>query len=276
MKKVLIPIDFSTNASNALEYARMLFASKNCTFFLLHAYTGSTLTNLNNDIRPDSTSGEPKDKLNHLLIQVIESNDNTKHSFEAVTKTDSLVKAINTTILSKNIDFIVMGTKGAKGAKEIFLGSNAVRVINGVHNCPIVLVPQNYKAKAPSLIAFSTNFKRAFNKEELKALISIALSCNAKINIARVMEEEYLTETQTENKENLKNIFNSLDYIFCKIDVETSETNALRDFATQTESDLISLVHHKHNFFQKITEEDVVDKISFNSPVPLLILPELK
>ena len=104
----------------------------------------------------------------------------------------------------------------------------------------------------------------------------VSVYSNAKINIARVMEEEYLTETQTENKENLKNIFANLDYIFCKIDVETSETNALRDFATQTESDLISLVHHKHNFFQKITEEDVVDKISFNSPVPLLILPELK
>lgn len=276
MKKVLIPIDFSTNASNALEYARMLFASENSVFFLLHAYTGSTLTNLNKDTSLDSTSREPKDKLDHLLNQIVESNNNTKHSFETVTKTDSLVKAINTIILSKNIDFIVMGTKGAKGAKEIFLGSNAVRVINGVHNCPIVLVPQNYKTKTPSLIAFSTNFKRAFIKKELKPLVTIALSCNAKINIARVMEEEYLTDTQTENKETLKKIFNSLDYIFCKIDVETSETNALRDFATQTESDLISLVHHKHNFFQKITEEDVVDKISFNSPVPLLILPELK
>lgn len=276
MKKVLIPIDFSTNASNALEYARILFASKNCIFFLLHVYTGNTITNLSNDTNLDSTPMEPKDKLNKLLDQIVESKSNTKHSFETVTKTGSLVKAINTIILSKSIDFIVMGTKGAKGAKEIFLGSNAVRVINGVYNCPVVLVPQNYKAKSPSLIAFSTNFKRAFNKEELKALISIALSCNAKINIARVMEEEYLTETQTENKEGLKEILANLDYIFCKIDLETSETNALRDFAKQTECDLISLVHHRHSFFQKITEEDVVDKISFNSPVPLLILPELK
>lgn len=275
MKRVLVPVDFSNNASNALDYARMLFASESCIFFLLHVYIGNT-PNLLNEEYTNPMSKESKENLNNLLNKIVESNDNIRHSFEKITQTDPLVKAINTIILSKNIDFITMGTKGAKGAKEIFLGSNAVRVINGVHNCPIILVPQNYKIKIPSLIAFSTNFKRAFDKRELKLLISIASSCNAKINITRIMEEEYLTDSQSENKENLKRLFNDLDYIFCKIDVETSETNALRDFVKQTESDLISLVHHKHNFFQKITEEDVVDKISFNSPVPLLILPELK
>ncbi|GGX22683.1 universal stress protein [Aquimarina muelleri] len=280
MKQVLVPVDFSTNASNALDYARILFANKNCIFFLLHAHIGNSNTSTKLKDNDSNAALDPtkqsKEDLNTLLNQTLENNNNIKHGFEIITKTDSLINAINTVIISKNIDLIVMGTKGAKGAKEIFLGSNAVRVINGVHNCPIILVPQSYKVKAPSLIAFSTNFKRAFNKKELKSLISITLSCNAKINIARIMEEEYLTDTQTENKETLKKLFNDLDYIFCKIDVETSETNALRDFVKQTESDLISLVHHKHNFFQKITEEDVVDKISFNSPVPLLILPELK
>ncbi|WP_027395082.1 universal stress protein [Aquimarina latercula] len=278
MKRVLIPIDFSDNSYNALQYAKSLFDNEHCTFFLLNVYI-SNPSNLvseeKNDAMLNEMSDESEESLKDFINIANKENENVNHHFEMVLKKNALVKAINATVVSKNIEFIVMGTKGAKGAKEVFLGSNAVKVINGVDNCPIIVVPQSFVAKKPSLIAFSTNFKRTFFKDELKPLIDIATSNTAKINIARVMQEEYLTEKQKENRELLKNVFKDLDYIFCKIDVETTETEALKDFAKQTESDLIALVHHKYNFFQRLVEEDVVDKMSFNSPVPLLILQEL-
>jgi len=279
MKRILIPVDFSDNASNALQYAKVLFNNEECTFFLLNVYVSNRSVMLSeeyNDAILGEMSNESEHELELLLKNVITNNDNSNHQFKAISIPDTLIKAIKSTLVSKKIDYIVMGTKGAKGAKEIFLGSNAVKVINGVHECPVIVVPQNYVVKTPSFIAFSTNFNRTFNQYELAPLIAIALSNNVKINIARIMEEEYLTDKQTTNKEALKTFFKDLDYIFCKIDVETSEANALKDFAMQTESDLITLVHHKQNFFQKLVEEDVVDKISFNSPVPLLILPENK
>ncbi|TSE09163.1 universal stress protein [Aquimarina algiphila] len=276
MKQIVVPIDFSDNSNNALQYAKTLFSSEICTFYLLNVYISNPSNLLSkeyNDSILTEMSQESEKNLKILLNKTNKENDNNHHNFEIVSRANTLVNAINHMLNTKKIDFITMGAKGTKG---MFLGSNTVKVINGVENCPLLVVPQSYIPKKPSLIAFSTNFKRTFVKDELNPLIDIALSNHSKINIARIMIEEYLNDYQKVNKETLKVLFKDLDYIFCKIDVETSETNALKEFATQTESDLIALVHHKHNFFQKLMEEDVVDKITFNSPLPLLILPELK
>ncbi|WP_378178575.1 universal stress protein [Aquimarina sp. SS2-1] len=279
MKHILIPTDFSDNAYNALNYAKTLFSNDAATFYLMHVYISTSSNLISSEQHTsilDGMSDNEEQDLKDFLNIARKENNNGQHFFQIISKTGSLVKEMNAAILTNKIDFVVMGTKGAKGSKEVFLGSNAVKVINGIENCPVVVVPQNYQSKLPSVIAFSTNFKRAFVEKELKPLIDIAIANNSKINIARIMQEEYLTDRQKENKETLKSLFNNLDYIFCKIDVETSETNALKDFAKYTESDLIALIHHKHNFFQKLLEEDVVDKISFNSPLPLLILSEWK
>ncbi len=84
-----------------------------------------------------------------------------------------------------------------------------------------------------------------------------------------------MNNTQKSNREKLKGILKNVDYVFYKIDIDSTETSALKEFAQQSDCDLIALIHHKFNFFQKLLEEDVVDKISFSSPIPLLILPEL-
>jgi hypothetical protein len=38
------------------------------------------------------------------------------------------------------VDLVIMGTKGATGAREILFGSNAVHVIKN-SNCPVLVIP---------------------------------------------------------------------------------------------------------------------------------------
>ncbi len=215
------------------------------------------------------------DELKGVLNDVINNNDNPGHNFKMISKTNSIVNAINEVVASENIDYIIMGSKGSRGAMEVFLGSNTVRVINGIDDCPIIVVPQNYVFKGLSQIFFSTNFKRAFDKNEIKPLLSIVRLGNYKLKIVQIMGEEYLNDLQKTNKEALKDLLMGLEYFFHKIEVSTSESAAIRDFVKQTESDMISFVNHKYNFFQKLTEENVIKKLSFNSPVPVLVLPGL-
>lgn len=88
------------------------------------------------------------------------------------------------------------------------------------------------------------------------------------------MEEEFLDDWRKANKARIERLFTGLDYFIHKINFDTSETDAIRDFVKQTQSDMISLVNHEHNFFSRFTEEKVVKKVSVNTPVPVLILPE--
>lgn len=38
---------------------------------------------------------------------------------------------------------------------------------------------------------------------------------------------------------------------------------------------MISLVNHKYNFLYRLTRENIVKKVAFNSELPILMLPEL-
>mgnify|MGYP000515948103 CR=1 FL=1 len=62
----------------------------------------------------------------------------------------------------KKIDYVITGTKGASGFDEVFLGSNTVRMIRAIRECPILAVPENYEYTKTKRIGFATDFKRNF------------------------------------------------------------------------------------------------------------------
>jgi len=279
MKKIFIPIDFSENSLNALAYARTLFTDVEATFYLFSAYTMKHSNLVNDQLEnewSDAMIEDVKEEINFVLDDVNRQNKNSKHTFKVVTKANLLADAVEETVISLDIDLIVMATKGAKGMREIFLGSNAVKVINQIDQCATLVVPINYEVKTPKQIVFSTNFKRPFTKEELKPLLYLLSVTNAELKIVQLMDEAYLDEVQQSNKQGLVSLLERIPPLFHKITYKTSETNAIRDFVKETQSDMISLIHHKHSFFYRLTNENVVEKTSFNSPVPLLVLPTIK
>jgi hypothetical protein len=89
------------------------------------------------------------------------------------------------------------------------------------------------------------------------------------------MADKNLDEFQKANKDYLTLLFKGLDHSFEKINVKTSETDAINHFVSDVKADMVSLVNHRYNFLQRLTKENVVKKATFNSKVPLLVLPEL-
>ena len=63
---------------------------------------------------------------------------NNKHEFETLSKSGSFITTLKRLVYSENIDMIVMGTTGATGATEIFMGSNNIKVIKNIDLCPII------------------------------------------------------------------------------------------------------------------------------------------
>ena len=100
---------------------------------------------------------------------------NEKHSFEIILSSENLVDAINRTIKTHNINMVVMGTKGASKAKEIFFGSNTVKVIKKIKNCPILIVPDEFNFVEPKQIAFPTDYNRLYDDKVLNPLKNISI-----------------------------------------------------------------------------------------------------
>ncbi|WP_440120948.1 universal stress protein [Tenacibaculum sp. Ill] len=276
MKNVLIPYNFSEAAINALNYTKQLFKGVEVTIYLLDVYISQPselLSDEENEKWFNEMDNEIEDELKYL-IEVLR-RENTSFNYEYVVESNSLTKAVTKTIEEKNIDVVIAGTKGAKSLAETFIGTNTMKMINVVNKCSILVVPMNYKYKPLHQIVFSTNYKRLFTAKELQFLINLSTIKKCMLEVVSLSEENFLSENQQRNKVKLRELLQDVNVTYKKIDWEGSETLTVEKHIEETESELLVLINHKYNFFNRLLEENVIKKSAFNSKIPILILPEI-
>ena len=279
MKKVLIPTDFSDNAWDALIYAIRLYDDIPCHFYILNTYQvgPSRVSNVKNQVRNTQIfrllKEESENELEKIATYLKDNLLNKKHEYETLSISGSLITSIKRIVFNDNIDMIVMGTSGASGAKEIFMGSNTIKAIKNIDLCPIISVPEKYEYEEPEQVAFATDLKRSFNVIELNCLRELQLIHNFKIRIIHVKEENILDEIQQQNIESLRLFFEDDSISFEEILTDTTVAEAINDFVEDQKINIVSLVNYEHSFFEKLTHEPIIKKMSFHSTVPLLILP---
>ncbi|MDX8552814.1 universal stress protein [Tenacibaculum sp. 1B UA] len=276
MKNILIPYNFSEAAINALNYTKQLFKGVEATIYLLDVYISEPselLSDEENEKWFHEMDNEIEDELKYL-IDVLRRED-TSFNYDYIVASNSLTKAVTNTIKEKDIDVVITGTKGAKSLTETFIGTNTMKIINAVNECPILVVPMNYKYKALHQIVFSTNYKRTFTVRELQFLVNLTTIKKSLIEVVNLSEESFLSENQQRNKVKLRELLQELNVEYKKIDWKDSETLTLENHIEETESELLVLINHKYNFFNRLLEENVIKKSAFNSKIPILILPEI-
>lgn len=280
MKKILLPTDFSDNSWNAIFTALKLYADLECKFYLLHAYEPNALNLLGRKgqerlgIIYDSLSQYSEQELDKILNYLKENHQNAKHSFETVSKSNTLQEAVHEMVSIQDIKLIVMGTQGATGAKEVFMGSNTVKVLKHVKKCPVLAVPSDYNFQNLKTLVFPTDFTSGYNKFELLPLTELATIWNSSIQVVHVALEFVLNDQQKKNQKLLKEEFSGFDIVFHDIDYDTDVTHTLEKYIADTNVDLIALIRYHHSFWEKVIGEPVVKKLTFHTKVPLLVLPE--
>ena len=279
MKKVLIPTDFSDNAWDALTYAIRLYDDIPSRFYILNSFqvSPSWITNTMHKERNTHMYRVLKEESEKELKKIEKYLDdnllNDKHEYKILSKIGSLINMLKRIVVNKNIDMIVMGTTGATGAKEIFMGSNTVNTIKEIDQCPIISVPKKYEYEEPEIVAFANDLKRHFNAIELKCLIELQLIHNFAIRIIRVKKGNDLDSIQLQNKDLLLGYFDESNTSFEEIISNTNITEAINDYVNDNNANMICLLNYEHSFIENLTHEPIIKKISFHSNVPLLILP---
>ena len=142
IQNVLVPIDFSNVALNALETAIALCTRHLATLTLIHVVentyvlfppeaggaSGSLLPELMANANENLNELTKKLRLNHDIV--------VKHVVQTGNPADEICRWA----LHKGTDLIIMGTHGASGLREFFLGSNAYRVVKN-SPCPVMTIP---------------------------------------------------------------------------------------------------------------------------------------
>ncbi|MGB5498978.1 MAG: universal stress protein [Maribacter sp.] len=279
MMQILVPTDFSKNAWNALKYGLDLYSGVNCTFYLLHVNPIPTYSGAATSVRASSKMAqaailkETKESLDYLLLRIDNLPKNTKHSFITIALHDFFVDSIKREVETKNIDLIIMGTKGSSGLKKVTMGSNTGDVITKV-KCPLLAVPENAVFKRPKEIAFPTDYFLRYNLKVLDTLIEMATLNNAALRVLHVFKKgEVLSDEQQKNKDFLNDYLQEVEHSFHSLTGTDLET-ALQSFTESRDSDMIAMVGKNLNFFQRILFRPKIEQISYYTDIPFLVLHE--
>ena len=278
--KILLPTDFSDNSWNAIKYALQLFRKQECTFYILNVYTpllynleylasGQTIYDL------DQTSKKQSEiQLTDLKKRILKEFKNPLHQIETISSFNELIPGIRSVVESEEINFIVMGTKGATGAKEILFGSNTIHSLKNA-TCPLLAIPENFEFKKVENVLFPTDYHLMYDTSQINTILEIVHIDKAELNVLHVSSGYELTESQKFHKAILESLLNKVNSKYH--DVPDSDLEeAINEFQVAHKTDMLVMINNKHSFFENVLFRSTIKQIGFHLTIPFLVIPTKK
>lgn len=276
MKKILFPTDFSEVATNAFVHALALAKSINAELVLLHTFEFPIVDNQyfpeNYAVIYNSLESTNKE---HFKNEIEKLKGIAKHKNSEDVKIShllldgDLMYNLKEIINKQPVEFVVMGTSGAHGWEEVFIGTNTGDAINNL-KVPVLSIPANCKYHKTETIGFTTRYREK-DKEQLQKVIEIAKSTKASVKCLYV---------KTHKSDNSEDVFNQWKEEFSKepitfFIVENNNVNdSVLEFIKTQNIDLLTMVSYKRTFFEWLFTSSTAEKISNHSTVPVLVLHE--
>lgn len=276
MKTILIPTDFSENAQNAAKYAISLFGGdKSNKFILLNAYdllfsNPEVIVPVFEMMKEDSTKrlGQEKDYLSKLP-------EAQGLDIEIACIQGEIVGEVCKYATKLKVDYVIMGTKGASGLKETFMGSNAASLIKKAQ-CPVIVVPEEAQFKKPRKVIFATDYNGLKNMEELEALKHLVTEYNAELTLLNVVKPGDMTDAnQAVQGLRLNSYFAPAPIKFEFIEEQGVESG-INQFLESGQYDLLALVERRLGFLENLFHKSVSKQLAYHTSVPILVMHDNK
>lgn len=154
MKKILVPCDFSKPAINAFRFALDLaLQSGGSVHFvnvielpILHDTVIMPVLNFEQQLLDDL-----KENAEKSFAKILGKYKTGEVVVKTAVEFGSVHAKIQDYILEQDIDLVVMGSHGASGAREFFIGSNAERIVRN-SAAPVLVLKDYYKGPIKNII----------------------------------------------------------------------------------------------------------------------------
>ncbi|WP_421874233.1 universal stress protein [Marinoscillum sp.] len=183
MKKILVPTDFSECANNAtdiaIDIAKHYGAELHFYHFVSVPIDWVHLDFAQNTIYPDVT--QEVDRVQKEIKKLVTYAEGKGVKAYSYVDFDNSTGAVATYAKKNDISFIVMGSHGAKGIQEFFLGSNAQKVVRYAE-IPVLIVKTKLDSIHVNDILFVSDFQEEMTKP-FEHVIQFAKVIDAKIHL---------------------------------------------------------------------------------------------
>jgi nucleotide-binding universal stress UspA family protein len=268
--RILVPIDFSDCALNALEYAISFAKATEGKLILLYAY------------HIPVPAAEAAMTINTRLVDefIKEGDDRMKGLFERYPDLDHLVEsqkiemafatdAITSEIRESKVDLIIMGTHGASNAFDEMVGSNTLHIIRK-SNKPVLAVPSEVKHFDIKEILYSYDYQSIDSKETIQPLIDFALLFGAKIHVLHITDKlDRLHTGAISEAKILEQYLKDIPHQYHMLAGEHVESEIL-DYIKNHGIDALAIMPRKHTIFERLFQSSVTKQLVHHSKIPML------
>lgn len=283
MPTILFPTDFSDAAKRAFIYALKLAEKLEARIVTLHAFDKpdiSGMTYVPHDLEEFYNSIDLYEFDNYRAavpaLDRIQAEQNLGHIQVVHTLHEGeTVSTIRKRALAEKADLIVMGTTGARGLKEIILGSVAGEILENAP-CPVLAAPEQAVFDGQiNKIAFTT----AYQKEDIATLgklLQLFTAFEPEVHCVNV--DLAHTEAYHQRMD---------DFMAAAPPAYTAQLSyhvldglefqaTLTAFLEEQEIDLVAMVTHKRNFLEELFHYSKTKAMSYHSSTPVLSFPLAK
>jgi nucleotide-binding universal stress UspA family protein len=227
MKSILVPIDFSKLSLHACSIAAEIAKKNNATLYLMHSIDiPDAKSNSGNLFNTQGGSYQIaiyvralKKQFTKFITNPIFENLRVMQLIENASDFSKLNEAIE----KYEIDFVIVGTSGAAGSKELISGSNA-EAISKMCQVPVLSVRKSTKLSDLENIVFASDFKSEIDVPFIK-LRSLAGKLGSKLELLYI-------NTPVNFTPNVK-IEQTLQYFFQRNDLKPIHYTIYNDFSEE-------------------------------------------
>jgi nucleotide-binding universal stress UspA family protein len=263
MKKILIPTDFSKHAEYALKVAAQIARKNNGEIILLHM--------LELPHQAGDAIGSGKDipeimffknaaisRLDDLMDEDYLDGLNVSQVVQFELAFDGILKISQ----KNNVDLIVMGSHGASGYKEMFIGSNAEKVVRN-SEVPVLIIKKDEPNFQVNDFVFASDFSDEI-KKPFEKVVDFANKFDATLHLAMINTPNDFKPTSLSEEIMTKFISNfSVNKYKTHIYNETNVEKGVLNFSNSINADLIGMSTHGRkglsHFFNGSISEDLVN-----------------
>lgn len=265
MKKILVPTDFSEQAENALRLAAQFARRNKAEIYLLHML--ELPVEMTNPVGDTRTSDLPEALYFMKLAKKRFSEMLSRPYLQGLTVHETVqfhqaFEGIMETSKKHDCDFIIMGSQGATGFKEMFVGSNTEKVVR-TSEIPVLVIKNDHPDFKVNHLAFATNLDHE-SKKVLQQVVDFAELLEAKLHLVYVnTANDFKTSQDTD--EHLKDYMDGLTFTNYEFHVynDSSVESGILNFARKINADLIGIATHGRkglsHFFNGSISEDLVN-----------------
>ncbi len=266
MKRILVPVDFSSTAENALNYAIEFAATVGGKLTLLHTYEVVNSTGAFMSVESYIKSDAARQVLS--FAKKVEQKLGSSNVDTKIIKGDFLSVTTN---LSKQLDYdlLIMGTEGANNLLENLLGTHTSEVVSKIDRT-IIVVPDEFEYRPIKNIVLAADQHNVVLTTILKPLLEVAKAYDAMVRVYHIDTGEEDTGIDVKIESGLDQVNHSFHYELNGGDLSENIDQFVEDY----QAELLCLIRRNRSFWEQLFHSSTTRKEVLHSTTPLLILKD--